>query len=117
MQARPHSTLILLIAVAMIAGVLPAAASGASAADLLQESCMADDDPCCDGDTVSPAEGDDCCQSGCDGCFLACCAGMVSVLAPFATGAPTSESGPLTSRYLGDPSLACDEAIDHPPQA
>ena len=110
----------LLIVVALVVGSWPAALVGGISLDPQGESCSGADDVCCEGeasDAGSQSEDEGCCPAGCDDCYLACCAGIISVLPPVMVVTSSQKAVSIISMYHGDPSPGREREIDHPPRA
>lgn len=68
------------------------------------------------GATAIP-EDSDCCQSGCDSCFLRCCTGLISLVPAPVTVRVSPLAAPVVSPLTGYRSPAQDRAIEHPPKS
>jgi hypothetical protein len=118
MNAAPKNPFILMIVVALMAGSWPVALMGGGTSDPQGVAC-AGDDACCkeEATCIEASHDDDCCPTGCNSCYLACCAGMVSLLPPPVMVASIEKTAPFDCQYPGDPSHPCEREIDHPPQS
>jgi hypothetical protein len=116
MTPAQHHPFILLVVIALIAGSWPAALIGGVGLDLQDDPYADPEVVCYEKEDACPEGEEETCPVGCDSCFLACCAGMVSLIPPVVMVASGDETTPFISQPHGDISTACARDIDHPPQ-
>lgn len=117
MPAMKKSRLLALLGIiALTAASVSVEALARTDAFPADESCCAQDPYCAPVDKDALPLDEDCCPSGCNGCSLPCCGGMVFLRVPAVTIDMSEVSLSSPSFYRNKLSLTDPSAIYHPPR-